>query len=992
MEDIALDADALGQLQAQQKELLDTIDDLRKHGIDRFVDLPQIVVVGDQSSGKSSVLEAISRVRFPVRDGLCTRFATELVLRADSRTRVEVTIEPSPSSNREVQPFNETRFNSDELPRLIEDAKRKMLVDGSGFSEDVLRVEIRGPNLTQLTLVDLPGFYHSEDENQSAAGRQLVDRLAARYMSRDNTIILAIVSARNQVILQAVLSKVKEHDKNTERTLGIITKPDLLAPGSQDEENFVRLAKNLDRSHKLTLGWHVLRNRTEGEQDCTHEQRDDAEREFFMSAPWSSLPSRNRGVNTLRAKLSKTLLQHIKNNLPALVHGIEDNLNDRQRRLRHLGEPRSDPDQLRLYLDHIASQFQRLSRDAVEGNYGDEFFGGLYPETGGIHTSHTRIRKLRGLIRDLNRIFAYILATKGSSSIILPREPHEPHEGNDNVSDTPALPQYLQGLVDQYKFDEPPTVSFESIAVDLERLSSENQGNEFPGTSNDRVAIQLFQHQSKPWEKIAHSHLKLVLDTAKAFVEALMEHIIGPDTQTFAAILREFVHPFFDQKVSELENKLVELLHHYKSGYPQPLDAEFRSLLSSRRRKNLTEEALRDLLATRPEVFTDAGREELRKKQNISHSNGFGVEELIDKSETYYEMSLRTFTDNVIVLAIENCLIRDLPNVFTTRAVNRMEPTKLEQLASESPDIQQERTELQGEIDALTKGSRDGVQTDMAAAVSILSAMDNLSLATPPVRDGADGNTLSAPGVSRTPSTSGTTSGDRGKRESHASGSSSTTPKISSGSLSNPGAVQARTPNTGGGLFNSPAPDKKGNSQRSDANVPFSVAEPPGPDTGLFSGLGSTSKKGDSSGATPSSPTPGLFGKPSSSEATPSSSTLGLFGKPSSSSSSSPLSNSSGAIPSSSTSGLLGKPSSPGAFPSSSTSGLFGKPSSSGATPSSSTPGLFGKPSPFGSSSPLSNSSTAQQSSPFGTGNTSAQYNGNDRPSATCEPSSSPRK
>ncbi|RYP01084.1 hypothetical protein DL764_006318 [Monosporascus ibericus] len=701
MEDVSLDADALGQLQAEQKELLDTVDDLRKHGVDRFVDLPQIVVVGDQSSGKSSVLEAISRVRFPVKDGLCTRFATELVLRADSRTSVAVTIEPPTSSNRAVQPFSETRLSSEELPRLIEDAKRKMLVDGSGFSEDVLRVEIRGPNLTQLTLVDLPGFYHSEDENQSAAGRQIVDRLAARYMSRDNTIILAIVSARNQVILQAVLSKVKEHDRNTERTLGIITKPDLLAPGSQDEENFVRLAKNLDRSHKLTLGWHVLRNRTDGEQHYTHEQRDNTEQEFFMSAPWSSMPSRNRGVDSLRVKLSKTLLQHIKDNLPGLIHDIEDSLNDRQRRLRQLGSPRSTPDQLRSYLDHIASQYQRLSRDAVEGNYGDEFFGGLYPETGGIHTGHGRIRKLRGLIRDLNRTFAYILATKGSSFIILSRQSDE---RDDNASDTPALPQFLQGLIDQYTFDEPREVSFESITVDLERLSSENQGNEFPGTSNDRVAIQLFQHQSKPWERIAHSHLKLVLDTAKAFVETLMEHIIGPNTQTFAAILREIIHPFFDQKVSELENKLEELLHHYKSGYPQPLDAEFRSLLSSRRRKNLTEEALRDLLATRPEVFTDAGREELTNRQNLSQSSGFGVETLIDKSETYYEMSLRTFTDNVIVLAIENCLVRDLPNVFTTRTVSRMEPAKLEQLASESQEIQQERTELKDEIDALARG------------------------------------------------------------------------------------------------------------------------------------------------------------------------------------------------------------------------------------------------------------------------------------------------
>lgn len=637
MGSISLDSAALGQLQAEQKELLDTIDDLRKHGVDRFVDLPQIIVVGDQSSGKSSVLEAISRVRFPVKDGLCTRFATELVLRADARTKVDVTIQPSPSSDREVLPFAETGFDKEQLPRIIEDAKRKMLVDGAGFSEDVLRIEIRGPDLTQLTLVDLPGFYHSEDENQSAAGRQVVDRLAERYMSKKNSIILAIVSARNQVILQKVLSKVKEHDKNTERTLGIITKPDLLAPGSQDEESFVRLAKNLDNSHKLSLGWHVLRNRAENERVSTDETRDESERKFFTLGPWPSIPPRNRGIAALRHKLSKTLLDHIKTNLHGLIQGIEENLNDRLTRLKRLGSPRFTHDELRSYLDHIASEFERLSRDAVEGNYGDKFFGGLYPDISSPHASNGRVRKLRALIRDLNRSFAYVLATKGSSCTILPRNPGQ-GGGDDDVGQSLDVPQYLQVFVDQYKFEDPLKVTFESISADLEMFSSENQGNEFPGTSNDRIAVQLFQYQSRPWETIAHFHLRVVLDTAKAFVEMLLEDIIGSDSRTLSAILREVVHPFFDRKEPELDEKLQELLRHYKSGYPQPLDVDFRSSLATRRRRNLTEEALQYLAATRPDILTDAAIEELSRVQPAIPTSGFGVEGLIDKAETYYEV------------------------------------------------------------------------------------------------------------------------------------------------------------------------------------------------------------------------------------------------------------------------------------------------------------------------------------------------------------------
>ena len=73
--------------------LLNTIDGLRALGVAEHVDLPQIIVVGDQSSCKSSVLEAISRVRFPVDGDTCTRFATEIVLRRASETTVHVSIQ-----------------------------------------------------------------------------------------------------------------------------------------------------------------------------------------------------------------------------------------------------------------------------------------------------------------------------------------------------------------------------------------------------------------------------------------------------------------------------------------------------------------------------------------------------------------------------------------------------------------------------------------------------------------------------------------------------------------------------------------------------------------------------------------------------------------------------------------------------------------------------------------------------------------------------------
>lgn len=76
-------------------DLLIIIDELRSQGTSHYIDLPQVIVCGDQPSGKSSVLEAVSGIRFPQRDNLCTRFATEVILRRGPDKSAKVSIVPS---------------------------------------------------------------------------------------------------------------------------------------------------------------------------------------------------------------------------------------------------------------------------------------------------------------------------------------------------------------------------------------------------------------------------------------------------------------------------------------------------------------------------------------------------------------------------------------------------------------------------------------------------------------------------------------------------------------------------------------------------------------------------------------------------------------------------------------------------------------------------------------------------------------------------------
>jgi hypothetical protein len=159
---------------ADQRKVLNIVDSLRQCSIDDIIPLPQLVVCGDQSSGKSSVLEAITEIPFPRKENLCTRFATEIVLRRSPKSSIATKIildkARSAKEKEELTKFKLSITNFDELPDLIDSATKAMgLGDISSgatlraFTKDVLSIEICGPDRPQLTLVDLPGFIYLEN-------------------------------------------------------------------------------------------------------------------------------------------------------------------------------------------------------------------------------------------------------------------------------------------------------------------------------------------------------------------------------------------------------------------------------------------------------------------------------------------------------------------------------------------------------------------------------------------------------------------------------------------------------------------------------------------------------------------------------------------------------------------------------------------------------------------------------------------------------------
>lgn len=370
----------LGLQSSRTSQRLNQIDRVRANGVGDHVALPQLVVCGDQSAGKSSVLEGISGIPFPREDGLCTRFATEIVMRHDQQqSRMTATITPHSARKDEdkarLASFRTEFRDFSELPDIIRAAGQIMgvrmsesEVDAPAFAADVLRLELVGNTGLHLTIVDLPGLISvSEDERDV----QLVSDLVDSYLKSSRTIVLAVVPASSDVDTQGIIQRARHHDKDGVRTVGIITKPDLINAGT--EQRVARLAKNLDRT-KLNLGFFLLKNPAPAEllRGITPHARQRAEHDFFSSEPWRGLgldPSRV-GIENLRVFLQDLLDSHIERELPKVQEELRELLKQSSQELSALGTERNTASQIRMYLTRISADFHALLQAGIDGNYG----------------------------------------------------------------------------------------------------------------------------------------------------------------------------------------------------------------------------------------------------------------------------------------------------------------------------------------------------------------------------------------------------------------------------------------------------------------------------------------------------------------------------------------------------------------------------------------------------------------------------------------------
>uniref|UniRef100_A0A8C4DR16 Interferon-induced GTP-binding protein Mx n=1 Tax=Dicentrarchus labrax TaxID=13489 RepID=A0A8C4DR16_DICLA len=317
--------------------------------------LPQIAVVGGQSAGKSSVLENfVGRDFLPRGSGIVTRRPLILQLL---------------SGNTEYGEFlhcKEKKFTDfDELRKEIETETCRLTGSNKGISPVPINLRIYSPHVLNLTLVDLPGITKVPVGDQPADIEYQIRDMIMQYICKENCLILAVTPANTDLANSDALKLAKDVDPQGQRTIGVITKLDLMDEGTDARE----ILEN--RLLPLRRGYIGVVNRSQKDIDGKKDIKAAlvAEQKFFMSHPAYKHMAEKMGTPYLQRMLNQQLTNHIRDTLPAFRSHLQTQLlalNKEAEEYKQYSpdDPARRTKTLLQLVQHLAVDFEKL----IEGS------------------------------------------------------------------------------------------------------------------------------------------------------------------------------------------------------------------------------------------------------------------------------------------------------------------------------------------------------------------------------------------------------------------------------------------------------------------------------------------------------------------------------------------------------------------------------------------------------------------------------------------------
>ncbi|XP_077053651.1 dynamin-2 isoform X1 [Siphateles boraxobius] len=276
------------------------------------LELPQIAVVGGQSAGKSSVLENfVGRDFLPRGSGIVTRRPLILQL-VNSKAEYAEFLH---CKSRKFVDFDEVRLE-------IEAETERITGSNKGISSVPINLRVYSPNVLNLTLIDLPGMTKVAVGDQPTDIEFQIRDMLLQFISRENCLILAVTPANTDLANSDALKISKEVDPQGLRTIGVMTKLDLMDEGTD--------ARDILENKLLPLrrGYIGVVNRSQKDIDGRKDIRAAlaAERKFFLSHPAYRHIAERMGTPYLQKTLNQQLTNHIRDTLPALRSKLQSQL------------------------------------------------------------------------------------------------------------------------------------------------------------------------------------------------------------------------------------------------------------------------------------------------------------------------------------------------------------------------------------------------------------------------------------------------------------------------------------------------------------------------------------------------------------------------------------------------------------------------------------------------------------------------------------------
>ncbi len=379
----------------------DFMDEWTRGGLSRYVDLPMICVLGDTSSGKSSVLSSLIGVELPSASTLTTKCPVLIQLQhSESRQEALVDIlwhetrktmeenssprqrkriieqqleqrlkhcddgseddksnnsnttcigkesspsktcpSPPPPPPPKWQPRTINKNIETEVPKFIQQAQKLILSHRETIvAPDVICVTIWSPEFEEeLTLVDLPGLVHFQHQHDEEILSQ-VEQVILRYVNNPRSVLVPVIAAPTNIHNSKVLQWAKQVDPLTRRTIPVLTKPDLMDPGS--ETDVLELLQPEELPSKFYHGFYLVMNRGQAQLDSgTNLQLGlQIEEEYFTTTlPWSAIGEPRLGIPALRSRLANVLWQVMQASMPDIRQELQDQFQETQAALNAMG-------------------------------------------------------------------------------------------------------------------------------------------------------------------------------------------------------------------------------------------------------------------------------------------------------------------------------------------------------------------------------------------------------------------------------------------------------------------------------------------------------------------------------------------------------------------------------------------------------------------------------------------------------------------------------